>query len=118
MPAYRVLISTNAPYKYDESTGAMATPDTPEGDLQLNESGKVPDRQYHPVEPGDILYSDKESFDALTDDDKAKASQLLWVDLETFFTRHLKLKSIELIEQKQAEAPKRAGRKPAEKPAE
>ena len=122
MPAYKVVISTNAPYKYDETTGAMATPDTPEEDLQLNDSGRAPDRQYHPVNPGDILYSDKASFDALTDDQKSQATQLIWVDLDAFFKRHLKLKSIVELEAPRSsgeEKPRgRGSRQPAEQKAE
>lgn len=116
MAAYEVLQAYFlAPNYYKEMGGAIADHTTDEDDLAINERGR-PEVAWNTVDRGAILYSDAETFDALTDDQKAAATYVPSEDVLAFQAKLGAIKELELESKQQAAPAKRSGgRKPAEK---
>jgi hypothetical protein len=98
MAAYKVKMArVIAPHRYTEASGAVADADTPESELAVNERG-APKEAFRVMWANDILYSDAASRDSVSDEDKAKASELLYVPNQRFLEDHTRLGSLEKLD--------------------
>jgi len=109
MAAYKVKNARAMfPYRYRQSNGAVATHETSEELLAVNERGGFLE-SYYMLEQGDVVYTDAASFDALTDEQKS--GDTLYVPNSDFLGEHEKLGTIEKLESAPAKqaAPKAGG---------
>jgi hypothetical protein len=96
--AYEVIMDrVVAPHRYTESTGAIADHSTPEEELAVNERG-APLEAFRVLSKGDILYTDDADLNSLSDEQKQKAGELLWVKNERYLNEHTKLNSLRKLE--------------------
>lgn len=93
-----------APHRYTESTGAIADHETPEMELAVNERG-APLEAFRVLGRGDVLYENAEDFNALSDEDKQRAGELLYVQNKRYLNEHEKLGSIAKLEAKRTAEP-------------
>lgn len=110
--AYRVKDArVNAPHRYTEATGDIARFDTEDNELAVNERG-APQEAFFVLGQGDLIYTDKADYDALSDEAKSKASETIMVVNKRWLADHTRLGSIEELEapKAEAEAPKAKGR--------
>jgi hypothetical protein len=97
MAAYKVIMSrVIAPHRYTEATGSVADHETPENELAVNERGASKEA-FRVMYEGDILYSDGASLDSVSDEDKARASELLYVANQKFLNEHARLGSLKKL---------------------
>lgn len=100
--AYEVVMDrVVAPHRYTESTGAIADHSTPEEELAVNERG-APLEAFRVLGRGDILYQGEDDFNSLSDEQKQKAGELLFVRNQRYLNEHEKLGSLKKVEVQQA----------------